>query len=50
MEFITGFFSNIVDALSSINFEVILQLFSLAFIVIAGPAIIFILYTLRGDL
>lgn len=43
MEFISNFFN-------SVNFEVILQLTSVGFILIAGPVIVFILYALRGDL
>ena len=46
MDFITNLFSG----LSSINFEVIFQLVSVSLILIAGPAIVFILYALRGDL
>ncbi|AFZ54354.1 photosystem II reaction center protein Ycf12 [Cyanobacterium aponinum UTEX 3222] len=43
MDFISNFFSNL-------NLEVILQLTSVSFILIAGPVIVFILYALRGDL
>jgi len=43
MDFITNLFSGI-------NFEVILQLISVSFILIAGPVIVFILFSLRGDL
>ncbi len=43
MDFITGFFNNL-------NLEVILQLTSVGFILIAGPVIVFILYAMRGDL
>jgi hypothetical protein len=43
MDFITNFFSGI-------NFEVILQLTSISLILIAGPVIVFILYSMRGDL
>lgn len=43
MGFLTDLFSNV-------NFEVILQLVSVSLILIAGPVVVFILYTLRGDL
>lgn len=43
MDFISNFFSNL-------NLEVILQLTSVSFILIAYPVIVFILYALRGDL
>lgn len=43
MDFISNFFGNL-------NLEVILQLISVSFILIAGPVIVFILYALRGDL
>lgn len=43
MDFISNLFSNL-------NLEVILQLVSVSFILIAGPVIVFILYALRGDL
>ncbi|AJD58832.1 photosystem II reaction center protein Ycf12/Psb30 [Synechococcus elongatus] len=36
--------------LSSINFEVIFQLTTLALLVIAGPAVIILLYLRGGDL
>lgn len=38
------------DLLSSINFELIAQLTMLAMIVIAGPAIVFLLFLRGGDL
>lgn len=43
MDFISNFFSNL-------NLEVILQLTSVSFILIADYVIVFILYALRGDL
>ena len=43
MDFITNF-------VNGINLEVILQLPSVGFILIAGPVIVFILFALRGDL
>lgn len=43
MDFITNLFSGL-------DLQVILQLTSVAFILIAGPVIVFILYALRGDL
>jgi len=43
MDFITNLFDGV-------NFEVILQLISVGFILIAGPVIVFILFALRGDL
>jgi hypothetical protein len=46
MDFLTSLFSG----LSSINFEVIAQLTMLALIVIAGPAVIFVLAFRGGDL
>ncbi|MCG6138121.1 MAG: photosystem II reaction center protein Ycf12 [Nostoc sp. LLA-1] len=38
------------DALSSINWEVIFQLLSVSLIIIAGPAVIFVLAFRNGDL
>lgn len=38
------------SSLGNINWEVIAQLTMLALIVIAGPVVIFLLYSLRGDL
>lgn len=46
MDFLTSLFSGF----SSINFEVIAQLTMLALIVIAGPAVIFVLAFRGGDL
>ncbi len=46
MEFLSG----ITGALSSINFELIAQLTMLALVVIAGPAVIFLLAARGGDL
>ncbi len=43
MSFLSGF-------LSSINFELIAQLTMLGMIVIAGPAIVFLLFLRGGDL
>ena len=43
MSFLSG-------VLSSINFELIAQLTMLAMIVIAGPAIVFLLFLRGGDL
>ncbi|BAQ63511.1 photosystem II reaction center protein Ycf12/Psb30 [Geminocystis sp. CENA526] len=43
MDFITNLFSGL-------DLQVILQLTSVGFILIAGPVIVFILYALRGDL
>ena len=44
------FFSNIVSNLGNIDFETIAQLTALALIVIAGPAVIFVLAAARGNL
>ncbi|WP_414545594.1 photosystem II reaction center protein Ycf12/Psb30 [Nostoc sp. CCY0012] len=38
------------DALSSINWEVIFQLLSVSLIIIAGPAVIFVLAFRNGNL
>ncbi|WP_414564209.1 MULTISPECIES: photosystem II reaction center protein Ycf12/Psb30 [unclassified Anabaena] len=38
------------DALSSINWEVIFQLVSVSLIIIAGPAVIFVLAFRNGNL
>lgn len=38
------------DFLSGINFEVIFQLTTLALIVLAGPAVVFLLFFRGGDL
>jgi hypothetical protein len=46
MDFLTGLF----DGLGGINFEAIAQLTMLALIVIAGPAVIFVLALRGGDL
>ncbi len=43
-------FSGVIDAFTSINWEVIAQLTMLALIVIAGPAVIFVLAAVRGNL
>ena len=43
-------FSGLIDGVTSINWEVIAQLTMLALIVIAGPAIIFVLAAVRGNL
>ena len=43
MSFLSGFLSNI-------NFELIAQLTMLGMIVIAGPAIVFLLFLRGGDL
>ncbi|GAC1480670.1 MAG: hypothetical protein NVS2B14_20730 [Chamaesiphon sp.] len=45
-----GFLSGIIDGITSINWEVIAQLLMLAFIVIAGPVVIFLLAAVRGNL
>jgi len=44
------FLTNLAGGISSINFEVIAQLTMLALIVIAGPAVIFVLAFRGGDL
>jgi hypothetical protein len=46
MEFIGNFFG----AIAAINWEVIAQLIMLAAVVIAGPAVIFLLAARGGDL
>ncbi|HEY9644350.1 MAG TPA: photosystem II reaction center protein Ycf12 [Coleofasciculaceae cyanobacterium] len=46
MDFLTGLF----DGLGGINLEAIAQLTMLALIVIAGPAVIFVLALRGGDL
>ncbi|MEA5582595.1 photosystem II reaction center protein Ycf12 [Nodularia harveyana UHCC-0300] len=38
------------DALSNVNWEVILQLVSVGLIIIAGPAVIFVLAFRNGDM
>lgn len=38
------------NSITSLNFEVIFQLLFVALIMIAGPVVIFLLYTLKGDL
>jgi hypothetical protein len=47
MDFVTNFFSGV---FGGINFEAIFQLICLAMIVIAGPAVIFVLAFRGGDL
>lgn len=42
--------SGALDSLGNINWEVIAQLTMLALIVIAGPAVIFVLAAVRGNL
>ncbi|WP_392532820.1 photosystem II reaction center protein Ycf12/Psb30 [Nostoc sp. C117] len=42
--------SDLVNAFTSINWEVIFQLLSVALIVIAGPAVIFVLAFRNGNL
>lgn len=44
------FLTNLAGGISSINFEVIAQLTMLALIVVAGPAVIFVLAFRGGDL
>jgi Photosystem II complex subunit Ycf12 len=44
------FLTNLIDGVTSINWEVIAQLLMLALIVIAGPVVIFLLAALRGNL
>ncbi len=46
MDFLSGFF----EGLSTIQWETIFQLVSLAFIVIAGPVVIFVLAFRNGNL
>jgi hypothetical protein len=46
MEFINGF----LDAITSINWEALVQLTLVAGIMIAGPVVIFLLYARGGDL
>lgn len=46
MDILTGLF----DGLGNINFEAIVQLAMLALILIAGPAVIFVLALRGGDL
>ncbi|HEY9876708.1 MAG TPA: photosystem II reaction center protein Ycf12 [Candidatus Obscuribacterales bacterium] len=46
MDFLSGVF----DTVGGINWEVIAQLTMLALIVIAGPAVIFVLAAVRGNL
>ncbi|MCC5635957.1 photosystem II reaction center protein Ycf12 [Nostoc sp. CHAB 5844] len=43
-------FDGIISAFTSINWEVIFQLLSVALIVIAGPAVIFVLAFRNGNL
>ncbi|AFY44756.1 hypothetical protein NIES2109_18180 [Nostoc sp. HK-01] len=43
-------FDGIISAVTSINWEVIFQLLSVALIVIAGPAVIFVLAFRNGNL
>ncbi len=38
------------DFITNLNFEVIFQLVFVALIMIAGPVVIFLLYSLKGDL
>ncbi|MEM9162682.1 MAG: photosystem II reaction center protein Ycf12 [Cyanobacteria bacterium P01_F01_bin.4] len=45
-----GFLSDFFSVFSSINFVVIAQLIVLAMVVIAGPAIVFLLVARGGDL
>ena len=46
MDFLSGIF----DGVASINWEVIAQLSMVAMIMIAGPIVVFLLATLRGNL
>ena len=46
MEFLSG----IIDGITSINWEVIAQLTSVGLIMLAGPAVIFVLAFRNGDL
>ncbi len=46
MDFLNG----IIDAVLSINWEVIAQLSMVAMIMIAGPVVVFLLAALRGNL
>jgi len=46
MDFIT----NLLDFITNVNYEVIFQLIFVSLIMIAGPVVIFLLYTLKGDL
>lgn len=44
------FLSGIIDAITSVQWETIFQLVSVALIMLAGPAIIFVLAFRNGDL
>ena len=50
MELVTGFFGGIVDAILSINWEVIAQLSMVSLVLIAGPAVVFVLVARSGNL
>jgi hypothetical protein len=47
---VMDFITNLTSGLSGINFEAIVQLTCLALIVLAGPAVIFVLAFRGGDL
>lgn len=47
---LAGFFSNVTDAVASLNYTVIFQLFFVALIMLSGPIVIFLLAFRGGDL